>query len=65
MLGAGDPAYADLIAWARGLDVKGENEEDNTSGVRRSMGDPVHSEPAVVIYSEGSRAPPVTKPWCS
>ena len=53
-LEAGDPDYADLIAWARGIDVKGENDEDDTSGTRHSMGDPVHSEPAVLIYSEGS-----------
>jgi type IV pilus assembly protein PilY1 len=53
-LETGDPDYADLIAWARGIDVKGENDEENTSGVRRSYGDPVHSEPAVLIYSEGS-----------
>jgi type IV pilus assembly protein PilY1 len=49
-----DPDYTDLIAWARGIDVRGENDEGDDSGARHSMGDPVHSEPAVLIYSEGS-----------
>ncbi|MCC7464220.1 MAG: hypothetical protein IT480_17385, partial [Gammaproteobacteria bacterium] len=53
-LGSGDPSRANLIDWARGLDVKGENDDENTSGVRRSYGDPVHSEPAVLIYGQGS-----------
>jgi len=53
-LTTGDPTLANLLAWAKGLDVKGENPPTDTSGVRHAMGDPVHSEPAVVIYSNAT-----------
>jgi type IV pilus assembly protein PilY1 len=49
-LQAGDPSYTDLISWAKGTDIKNENPPEDTSGIRHAMGDPVHSEPAVVIY---------------
>ncbi|MFO1400678.1 MAG: PilC/PilY family type IV pilus protein [Steroidobacteraceae bacterium] len=53
-LQSGDPTYSDLISWAKGTDVKHENPPEDTSGVRHAMGDPVHSEPAVVIYGGAS-----------
>jgi type IV pilus assembly protein PilY1 len=53
-LQTGDPTYANLISWAKGTDVKHENPPEDTSGVRHAMGDPVHSEPAVVIYGDAS-----------
>jgi type IV pilus assembly protein PilY1 len=53
-LQSGDPTYTDLLSWAKGTDVKHENPPEDTSGVRHAMGDPVHSEPAVVIYGGAS-----------
>jgi type IV pilus assembly protein PilY1 len=53
-LTGGDPTRANLMAWAQGEDIKGENPPTDTSGMRHAMGDPVHSEPAVVIYSDAT-----------
>src|SRR5690606_23887806 len=56
-LGAtGDPAIEDLINWARGLDVQNEDGDASTT-VRRVMGDPLHSPPAVVIYGGTAQNP--------
>jgi len=50
VLGAdGDPSMEDLIDWARGVDVLNEDGDASTT-VRRVIGDPIHSPPAVVIY---------------
>lgn len=56
-LGApGDPTRDDLINWARGADLLNEDGDASTT-VRRAMGDPIHSPPAVVIYG-GTPASP-------
>ena len=47
--GAGDPSKDDLINWVRGVDIQNED-GDATTTVRGSMGDPIHSPPAVVTY---------------
>lgn len=47
--GGGDPTVEELIDWARGVDVRDEDGDPNTT-VRRALGDPIHSSPAVVIY---------------
>lgn len=46
----GDPTHADLVNWARGQDVQDDNSNGNTIEARRVMGDPLHSQSAVVIY---------------
>ena len=46
---ANEPALGDLIDWARGVDVKDEDNDPNTD-VRYAMGDTLHSEPAAVVY---------------
>ena len=46
----GDPARADLINWALGQAVPGTE-------TRHVMGDPMHSQPAVVIYGGSATAP--------
>ncbi len=46
---AGEPAKADLIAWATGQDVLDEDGDPATTQ-RNAMGDPLHSRPAVVVY---------------
>jgi type IV pilus assembly protein PilY1 len=45
----GEPTMDELIRWARGEDLL---DEDNnvTTTVRTSMGDPLHSQPAAVVY---------------
>ena len=52
----GEPTLDTLIDWARGLDVR---DEDNNAGtlVRKAMGDPLHSQPAAVVYG-GTQASP-------
>jgi type IV pilus assembly protein PilY1 len=53
---AGDPSADDLINWARGVDVRNED-GDATTNVRRVMGDPIHSPPAIVIYGGTTASP--------
>ena len=45
----GEPTLEKLINWMRGTDV---NDDDNNpdTGVRYSMGDTLHSQPAAVVY---------------
>ncbi len=45
----GEPSMEDVIRWARGEDLL---DEDNnlTTLVRNAMGDPLHSQPAAVVY---------------
>ncbi len=46
---AGEPTMDELIRWARGEDLL--NEDFNTATtVRKAMGDPLHSQPAAVVY---------------
>ncbi len=46
---ANEPSLDDLIDWARGVDVRDED-NDVTTTVRNAMGDPLHSQPAAVVY---------------
>ncbi|GFE87936.1 pilus assembly protein [Steroidobacter agaridevorans] len=41
---------ADLINWARGADIDDEDEDNDKTEQRYDIGDPMHSQPAVVIY---------------
>lgn len=45
-----DPTRANLIEWARGADIDDEDNDNSTTDARKEMGDPMHSQPAVVIY---------------
>ena len=53
---AGEPTLDVLLAWARGLDVL---DADNNPGTltRKVMGDPLHSQPAAIVYG-GTQASP-------
>ena len=43
-LTTGDPTLANLLAWARGLDVKDDDDPDtDPSAFRHALGDPVHA----------------------
>ena len=45
----GEPTMDELVRWARGEDLL--NEDGNVvTIVRRSMGDPLHSQPAAIVY---------------
>ncbi len=50
---AGEPTKESLIDWARGVDVKDEDNDPDTT-VRYAMGDTLHSEPAAVVYGNAS-----------
>ncbi|MDH5516208.1 MAG: PilC/PilY family type IV pilus protein [Gammaproteobacteria bacterium] len=39
-----------VIQWARGLDAYDDNGDGSTSDARKIMGDPLHSEPALIQY---------------
>jgi type IV pilus assembly protein PilY1 len=55
---AGEPTMDDLILWARGEDIL--NEDGNTATVvRKVMGDPLHSQPAAVVYGGTPTTPDV------
>lgn len=45
----GDPTVEDVINWARGVDVRDED-DDPTTMVRYAMGDTLHSQPASIVY---------------
>lgn len=51
---ASDPCRDTLINWARGQDVLDDDGDQSTTDARHVMGDPIHSQPAVVIYGNGS-----------
>ncbi len=46
---AGEPTLEQLILWARGADIKDEDNDPLTT-TRFAMGDTLHSEPAAVVY---------------
>ena len=52
-----DPSRAKLIAWARGADVDDEDDDGDTADARLVMGDPMHSQPAIVIYGGTTSSP--------
>ncbi len=54
----GDPLREELILWARGLDSRNED-GDAATLVRKAMGDPLHSPPAVVIYGGTTSTPDI------
>ncbi len=40
-----------LLQWARGVDVRDEDGDGLVNDVRRTLGDPIHSQPVIVNYS--------------
>ena len=53
---AGEPTVDDMISWLRGEDIT-DIDADPTTTVRDQMGDPLHSQPAAIVYG-GSTANP-------
>lgn len=56
--GEADPAGLReiLLQWARGVDLKDEDGDGSTSDSRQQMGDPIHSQPVIVNYSDTDSA---------
>ena len=55
---AGEPTLADIINWTRGEDVL-DDDNDPLTTVRYVMGDPLHSQPAAVVYGGTAANPDV------
>ena len=47
----------DMLAWARGQDVKDADEDGDTTESRYYMGDPLHTSPVTVTYGGSADAP--------
>ncbi|NIA27449.1 MAG: hypothetical protein GWP02_05275 [Desulfobulbaceae bacterium] len=54
----GEPTIEELIRWARGEDLLDEDSNPSTT-VRKVMGDPLHSQPAAVVYGGTEQNPDV------
>jgi type IV pilus assembly protein PilY1 len=52
--GVDDPELDDLVNWALGEDVLDDNGNKVFTDTRHVMGDPVHTQPTVVIYGKKS-----------
>ena len=55
---ATEPTKEQIINWARGVDVRDEDDNPTTT-VRNVMGDPLHSQPAAVVYGGTPQNPDV------
>ena len=55
---AGEPTMDELIRWARGEDLLDEDSNSATT-VRKVMGDPLHSQPAAVVFGGTAQSPDV------
>jgi type IV pilus assembly protein PilY1 len=61
LLGAASQAAHDaIINYARGEDLRDENDNQSTIDTRHTMGDPTHAQPAAVIYGGTPAAPDPT-----
>jgi type IV pilus assembly protein PilY1 len=54
----GEPTVPEMIRWMRGEDVWDEDQNAATT-VRNVMGDPLHSQPAAVVYGGTPAAPDI------
>lgn len=45
-----------VLQWARGVDVKDEDGDSDYTDLRLAMGDPIHSQPTVIEYSNTETA---------
>lgn len=53
---SGEPTIDEIIRWARGEDIRDEDNNPATT-IRYAMGDPLHSQPAAIVYG-GTQANP-------
>jgi type IV pilus assembly protein PilY1 len=54
----GEPTIDELIRWMLGEDVRDED-LDPTTTVRNAMGDPLHSQPAAIVYGGTQSSPDI------
>jgi type IV pilus assembly protein PilY1 len=54
----GEPTMDEVIRWMRGEDVRDEDGNAATT-VRNAMGDPLHSQPAAIVYGGTAQNPDV------
>jgi type IV pilus assembly protein PilY1 len=58
--GAGQPTRTQLIDWMHGVNVQGEVIDNVVPAARKkSMGDPLHAQPAVVVYGGTATTPDI------
>lgn len=50
-----DAYRTNLLQWARGVDVLDEDGDGAFNDVRSHMGDPMHSQPAIINYADSSQ----------
>lgn len=55
----GDPAADDVLNFARGMDVTDIDGDGDMTEARNQMGDPLHAQPATVIYGGTSANPDI------
>ncbi|MGB5333022.1 MAG: PilC/PilY family type IV pilus protein [Woeseiaceae bacterium] len=55
----GEPSVEDVIRWARGQDIMDDDDDGETVDARNVMGDPLHSQPAAVVYGGDEDDPEV------
>ncbi len=48
----GEPTMSSMIDWARGMDVKDDDNDGDTTDSRNAMGDTLHAQPAAVVYGQ-------------
>ena len=58
LVSATNPTLDELIRWMRGEDINDEDGDPSTT-VRNAMGDPLHSQPAAVVYGGTAASPDV------
>ena len=54
----GEPTVEEIIRWMRGEDIRDEDLDPSTT-VRNVMGDPLHSQPAAVVYGGNPESPDI------
>lgn len=56
----GSTLREEVLKWSRGVDVRDDDADGSTTDVRLQMGDPIHSQPAIVNYDNGKSSIYVT-----
>nr|MBV6630769.1 VWA domain-containing protein [Oceanococcus sp. HetDA_MAG_MS8] len=60
LVGEPDERRAEVLNWARGIDVNDDDADGDDTDLRHVIGDPLHSEPVLVTYSEDQINPDIT-----
>lgn len=55
-ISSSDALRTELLKWARGIDVKDSDGDGSSTDARQQMGDPLHSQPVIVNYSDTDSA---------